>query len=129
MPQTRVKTAPWIFGLLAFCVAFSAFGVAVLSAGAQDAVFWGLVVLLVLFALALLAAALSRVEDGGDVIRIVSGLRKTTIAKTAIEKAAWEKGSGVFLGLNDGSVVKLPALGRDAQRVVNTLRSWLRRSG
>ncbi|MCB1801541.1 MAG: hypothetical protein KDI82_07640 [Gammaproteobacteria bacterium] len=126
MPRTRIKTAPWVSALLTFFVAFSAFGVALLSeVEDRNWVFWGMVLLLVLFVIALLAAALTAIINDGDAIRLVSNFRSTRIPKATIDSVAWQAGTGSFLMLKDGTRVRLPVTGRNEQGVVNSVRSWL----
>ena len=78
--------------------------------------------------IALLEAFFAKVESDGDIVRIVHNFRKLEIQKTSIEKVSWEKGSGSFLKLTDGTFVKLPVTGRNEQGVANSVRSWIGRS-
>ena len=125
MPQTRITTASWVYGVLAFCVAFCALGVALLNAGERSWEFWGTAMLLVLFSLALLAATLQKIENNGEFITIVENFKKIDVLKTSIVNVSWVKGAGAHLKLANGTFVKLPATGRNDQGVVNSVRSWL----
>lgn len=125
MPRTRITTAPWVYGILAFCMAFCALGAALMSAGEGGWEFWGTVMLLVLFSLALLAAASTRIENNGEMVTIVDNFKKTEVLKASVKKVSWQKGARAHLKLADGSFVKLPATGRNEQGVANSVRSWL----
>ena len=125
MSRARITTAPWVYGVLAFFVAFCALGVALLSAGERGWEFWGTAILLVFFSLALLAAALTKIENNGEFVTIVENFKKTDVPKTSIEKVSWEKGVGAYLKLGNGKFVHLPATGRSDQGIANSVRSWL----
>ncbi len=125
MSKTRITTAPWVYGVLAFCMAFCTLGVALLNAGERGWEFWGTVMLLVLFSLSLLAAAMTKIENNGEFVMIVENFKRIDILKTLIENVSWEKGAGAHLKLASGKLVKLPATGRNDQGVTNSVRSWL----
>lgn len=124
MSNRRITTAPWVYGVLAFCVAACAFGVAV-SSVQQGWLFWGLVVLLIVLLFALLDAATKRVESRCSTLHIVSRFRRTVIPKASVESLSAGGAAGFTLRLFDGRVVRLPWLGRDPQGVVERVRSWL----
>ena len=90
--------------------------------------FWALLGMVLMSLIALLEAFFAKVESDGDIVRIVHNFRKLEIQKTSIEKVSWEKGSGSFLKLTDGTFVKLPVTGRNEQGVANSVRSWIGRS-
>ena len=125
MSRTRITTAPWIYAVLAFFVSFCALGIALMIDGEQGWELWGTVMILVLCLFALLVAGFTKIENDGQFVIIVDNLKKTKIPKTSIEKVSWEKGSGSFLKLVNGTFVKLPTTGRGEQGVVNCVRSWL----
>ena len=127
MSRTRITTAPWIYGVLAFGVAICTFGIAILSFGEPGWEIWGLVALLIIFSVALFESGFKKIEVDGEVIRIVENFRKKEIPKSVIEKVSWEKGTGSFVKLTNGTFVKLPITGRNEQGVANSVRSWLNR--
>ncbi|MCP5304388.1 MAG: hypothetical protein H6953_02985 [Chromatiaceae bacterium] len=96
-----------------------------MSAGERGWEFWGTVMLLVFLSLALLAAALTKIEDNGEFVTIVENFKKTDVPKSSIENVSWEKGAGAHLQLANGKFVKLPTTGRSDQGIANSVRSWL----
>lgn len=127
MPRTRITTAPWVYIALTFCATLCASGAVVLS-NDPGWEFWVLLGMVLMSLIALLEAFFAKVESDGDIVRIVHNFRKLEIQKTSIEKVSWEKGSGSFLKLTDGTFVKLPVTGRNEQGVANSVRSWIGRS-
>jgi hypothetical protein len=125
MSRKRIRTAPWVYAVLAFFAAFCTLGIAFMSAAERGWEFLGAVVFLVLCLIALLVAVFTKIENNDQFVTIVSNLTKVEIPKTSIEKVTWEKGVGSFLKLVNGAFVKLPATGRNEQGVANSVRSWL----
>jgi hypothetical protein len=70
----------------------------------------------------------TRIVLGPQNIRIVSSLHSQTISRTKIDSVSWAKGCRVSLLLQDGTVVRLPNMGRTSQGLTNTVRAWLRKS-
>lgn len=72
----------------------------------------------------------TRIELRHDCIRIVSitDFKVRTIPRTEIQRVTWEKGGGTSLVLLNGTAVKLPSVGRNAQGLTNTIRAWLNRT-
>jgi hypothetical protein len=113
---------------MVFSAAFCTLGISLMITDERSWEFWGTVVLLAFFLVVLLAAVTSKVENSGEFVTIVDNFKKTKIPKISIERVSREKGVGVYLKLNNGQFVKLPALGRNEQSVVNSVRSWLGQS-
>jgi hypothetical protein len=85
---------------------------------------------MILGALWLADAFLTRIELSQDNLRIVSvPFRSRTIPRAEIDSVTWAAGCGASLILRDGSGVSLPSVGRDAQGLTNTIRTWLKRTG
>jgi len=73
---------------------------------------------------------LTRIVLGPDSLRLVSAteFKSRTIPRAEIDTVTWEKGCGVSLILRDGTGVRLPGVGRNAQGLTNTIRAWLKRT-
>ena len=61
-----------------------------------------------------------------EAIEFRETLRKTAIPRQDIERVTWEAGCGVSLLLRDGTWVKVPDLGQNAQGMTNSIRLWLK---
>ena len=70
----------------------------------------------------------TRIVLGTESIRIVSSLQSQTVSRTKIDSVSWAKGCRVSLLLQDGTVVRLPNMGRTSQGLTNTIRAWLTKS-
>lgn len=83
---------------------------------------------LAVFAVLGIADALScKVELYPEQIVIVSNLRKSTFARGGFVRASWAKGVPATLERSDGSFLKLPDVGGNAQGLTNSLRAWIKR--
>ena len=73
---------------------------------------------------------LTRIVLGSDSLRVVSisDFQSRTIPRAEIASVTWASGCGAALTLRDGKGVRLPSVGRNAQGLTNTIRTWLKRT-
>jgi hypothetical protein len=128
MDGVRIRTAPWIYGMLSASLVLATLGAFALNAPETEWLMWSLVAFSALLVAGLLEAVTTRIETRDETIEIVSKFKKIVIPKSSIQQVSWEKGEAPFLKLTNGSFVVLPETGRNSQRVAISVRSWLKLS-
>jgi hypothetical protein len=122
-------------GVRALCIVIYIVGVALLSIHLPFGIasrhrIWIVPIYALFGALWLADIFMKRIVLTKDGLRIVSvaTFRSRTVPRIEIESVTWEKGCGASIKLRNGTWVRLPDVGRNAQGLTNTIRAWLNKT-